>query len=156
MNTFGYLWIPVNYLYSEFSSTNVTCSICTCTHLPHHSPHMHTPPTSLPSHAHTSYITPLTCTHLPHHSPHMHTPPTSLPSHAHTSHITLLTCTPSHIPPHHMQTDVVDDIATVKFVYIQWVGESVKTMTRAKISTHKGDLEAEFKVSCNIEQLVCM
>ena len=80
---------------------------------------------------------------------HMHAPPTSLPSHAHTP--------PTyHSPPHHVQTDVVDDIATVKFVYIQWVGESVKTMTRAKISTHKGDLEAEFKVSCNVEQLVCM
>jgi len=42
-------------------------------------------------------------------------------------------------------TDVVDEIPTVKFVYIQWVGESVKTMTRAKISTHKGDLEEVFK-----------
>jgi len=46
-----------------------------------------------------------------------------------------------------MQTDVVDEIPTVKFVYIQWVGEGVKTMTRAKISTHKGDLEEVFKVS---------
>ena len=49
-----------------------------------------------------------------------------------------------------MQTDVVDDIPTVKFVYIQWVGEGVKTMTRAKISTHKGDLEAVFKVSYSL------
>ena len=55
-----------------------------------------------------------------------------------------------------MQTDVVDDIPTVKFVYIQWVGESVKTMTRAKISTHKGDLEDVFKVSYSLEQLACM
>lgn len=42
-------------------------------------------------------------------------------------------------------TDVVDDIATVKFVYIQWVGESVKPMTKAKISTHKGVVEDLFK-----------
>lgn len=62
------------------------------------------------------------------------------------------TCT--HITP--LQTDVVDDIPTVKFVYIQWVGESVKTMTRAKISTHKGDLEDVFKVSYSLEQLACM
>ena len=55
-----------------------------------------------------------------------------------------------------LQTDVVDDIPTVKFVYIQWVGESVKTMTRAKISTHKGDLEDVFKVSYSLEQLACM
>eukprot|EP00118_Oscarella_pearsei_P024639 m.306493 g.306493 ORF g.306493 m.306493 type:complete len:335 (+) comp41296_c0_seq1:75-1079(+) len=40
--------------------------------------------------------------------------------------------------------DVVDDIATVKFVYIQWVGESVKPMSKAKISTHKSDVEAVF------------
>ena len=74
-----------------------------------------------PSHSHVH-----TCTHITLPLPHMCT-------HAHTS-----------LP---LQTDVVDDIPTVKFVYIQWVGESVKTMTRAKISTHKGDLEDVFKVS---------
>jgi len=41
-------------------------------------------------------------------------------------------------------TDVVDDITTVKFVYITWVGTSVKPMTKAKISTHKGTAEGAF------------
>lgn len=42
-------------------------------------------------------------------------------------------------------TDIVDDIPTVKFVYIQWVGEATKIMTKAKVSTHKGSLEDAFK-----------
>uniref|UniRef100_A0A0B6YA28 Coactosin-like protein n=1 Tax=Arion vulgaris TaxID=1028688 RepID=A0A0B6YA28_9EUPU len=37
-----------------------------------------------------------------------------------------------------------DDITTVKFVYIVWVGTSVKPMTKAKISTHKGTAEEVF------------
>lgn len=41
-------------------------------------------------------------------------------------------------------TDVVDDISTVKFVYVQWVGENVKPLVKAKISTHKADLEEIF------------
>ncbi|XP_025114512.1 uncharacterized protein LOC112576354 isoform X2 [Pomacea canaliculata] len=41
-------------------------------------------------------------------------------------------------------TDKVDDITTVKFVYIVWIGESTKPMTRAKISTHKGVAEQTF------------
>jgi hypothetical protein len=41
----------------------------------------------------------------------------------------------------------VDDISTVKFVYIQWVGENVKPLVKAKISTHKADLEQIFFVS---------
>lgn len=41
-------------------------------------------------------------------------------------------------------TDIVDDISTVKFVYIQWVGDSVKPMVKAKTSTHKSDLEQIF------------
>lgn len=41
-------------------------------------------------------------------------------------------------------TDVVDDIPTVKFVYIQWVGNDVKPLSKAKISTHKGALEEMF------------
>ncbi|XP_046857958.1 uncharacterized protein LOC124451386 [Xenia sp. Carnegie-2017] len=41
-------------------------------------------------------------------------------------------------------TDVVDDISTVKFVYIQWVGDNVKPMVKARISTHKADLEKIF------------
>ena len=44
------------------------------------------------------------------------------------------------------QTDVVDDIPTVKFAFIQWVGESVKPMAKAKLSTFKGSLEDLFKV----------
>lgn len=41
-------------------------------------------------------------------------------------------------------TDVVDEITTVKFVYIIWVGNGVKPMTKAKISTHKGTAEQLF------------
>ncbi|KAK7095530.1 uncharacterized protein [Littorina saxatilis] len=41
-------------------------------------------------------------------------------------------------------TDRVDDITTVKFVYIVWIGESTKPMTRARISTHKGVAEQTF------------
>ncbi|XP_052789352.1 uncharacterized protein LOC128224630 [Mya arenaria] len=41
-------------------------------------------------------------------------------------------------------TDVVDAITIVKFVYITWVGNAVKPMTKAKISTHKGSLEKAF------------
>lgn len=41
-------------------------------------------------------------------------------------------------------TDKVDDITTVKFVYIIWVGQRVKPMTKAKISTHKGTAEQTF------------
>jgi len=46
-----------------------------------------------------------------------------------------------------LQTDVVDEIPTVKFAYISWVGENVKPMSKAKISTHKGALEEMFYVS---------
>jgi hypothetical protein len=34
----------------------------------------------------------------------------------------------------------------VKFAFIQWVGESVKPMAKAKLSTFKGSLEDLFKV----------
>ncbi|BFZ05739.1 hypothetical protein BsWGS_08778 [Bradybaena similaris] len=37
-----------------------------------------------------------------------------------------------------------DDITTVKFVYIAWVGTKVKPVTKAKISTHKGTAEEIF------------
>lgn len=40
--------------------------------------------------------------------------------------------------------DVVDEISTVKFVFITWVGESVKPMTKGKISTHKSTVEKAF------------
>ena len=45
------------------------------------------------------------------------------------------------------QTDIVDDIPTVKFVYIQWIGEATKVMAKAQVSTHKGDVEGVFTVS---------
>lgn len=41
-------------------------------------------------------------------------------------------------------TDVVDNYTVTKFVYIIWVGNSVKPMTKAKISTHKGIAESAF------------
>lgn len=40
--------------------------------------------------------------------------------------------------------DVVDDITTVKFVFITWVGENVKPMTKGKISTHKSTVDKAF------------
>ncbi|XP_073242831.1 uncharacterized protein [Porites lutea] len=40
--------------------------------------------------------------------------------------------------------DVVDGITTVKFVFITWVGENVKPMTKGKISTHKSTIEKAF------------
>ncbi|XP_078383186.1 uncharacterized protein LOC144665761 [Oculina patagonica] len=40
--------------------------------------------------------------------------------------------------------DVVDDIQTVKFVFITWVGENVKPMAKGKISTHKSTVEKAF------------
>lgn len=40
--------------------------------------------------------------------------------------------------------DEVDGILTVKFVFIQWVGEGVKPMTKGKISTHKSTVEKVF------------
>lgn len=41
-------------------------------------------------------------------------------------------------------TDIVDDIPTVKFVYILWVGENVKPMAKGRLPTYKGDLEDLF------------
>lgn len=46
-----------------------------------------------------------------------------------------------------LQTDVVDDIPTVKFAYIIWVGENMRTIPKATVSTHKGALDEVFKVS---------
>ncbi len=45
-----------------------------------------------------------------------------------------------------IQSDVVDDIPTIKFVYLLWMGENCKPMSKAKFSTRKGDLEEVFKV----------
>ena len=55
---------------------------------------------------------------------------------------------------HVIQTDVVDDIPTVKFVYVQWVGNDVKPLSKAKISTHKGALEEMFYVSLCMNEMV--
>jgi hypothetical protein len=41
----------------------------------------------------------------------------------------------------------VDGFSTVKFAFIQWVGENVKPVAKAKVSTQKGALENHFKVS---------
>ncbi|XP_003383653.1 PREDICTED: uncharacterized protein LOC100634597 [Amphimedon queenslandica] len=41
-------------------------------------------------------------------------------------------------------TDVVDDIPTVKFAYILWVGDSVKPMSKGRLSTTKGEIEDIF------------
>ncbi|KAK3088916.1 hypothetical protein FSP39_025420 [Pinctada imbricata] len=41
-------------------------------------------------------------------------------------------------------TDTVDDITTVKFVFITWVGNEIKPMTKAKIPTHKGVAEQTY------------
>lgn len=35
----------------------------------------------------------------------------------------------------------------MKFVFIQWVGENVKPMTKGKTSTHKSTVEKAFHVS---------
>ena len=40
----------------------------------------------------------------------------------------------------------MDGINTVKFAYVQWVGEGVRPMAKAKASTQKGALECCFKV----------
>ena len=40
----------------------------------------------------------------------------------------------------------MDGIKTMKFATLYWVGENTKPMTKAKVSTHKGALEACFKV----------
>ena len=42
---------------------------------------------------------------------------------------------------------MVDDIPTVKFAYILWVGEGVKPMSKGRLSTAKGELEDVFNVS---------
>ncbi len=47
----------------------------------------------------------------------------------------------------YVQSDEVDGISTVKFAYIQWVGENVTPMAKAKVATQQGMLEGTFKVS---------
>lgn len=41
--------------------------------------------------------------------------------------------------------DLVDEIPTIKFAYVQWMGEGCKPMSKAKVSTNKGALEEIFK-----------
>lgn len=40
--------------------------------------------------------------------------------------------------------DKIDDIATVKFVYIYWIGENVKPLTKGKVSACAGPIEKIF------------
>lgn len=54
------------------------------------------------------------------------------------------------------QQDVVDGITTVKFVFITWVGENVKPMTKGKISTHKSTIEKAFHVSFVIKIILIL
>ena len=42
-------------------------------------------------------------------------------------------------------TDQIDATATVKLVFITWIGEYVKPMTKAKVTTHKGTVQALFE-----------
>lgn len=44
-------------------------------------------------------------------------------------------------------TDVYDDIKTVKFVYIYWIGEAVKPLTKGKLSAIAGPVEQLFSPS---------
>jgi hypothetical protein len=41
-------------------------------------------------------------------------------------------------------TDLVDNIPTVKFAFINWLGEEAKPMFKAKVPTHKGAVEDKF------------
>jgi len=41
-------------------------------------------------------------------------------------------------------SDVIDDITTIKFVYIYWVGENVKPLTKGKVSAYAGPIEKIF------------
>jgi hypothetical protein len=44
-------------------------------------------------------------------------------------------------------TDTYDDIRTVKFVYIYWMGEKVKPLTKGKLSAYAGPVEQLFSPS---------
>ncbi|XP_067945536.1 uncharacterized protein [Watersipora subatra] len=46
-------------------------------------------------------------------------------------------------------SDTIDSHVTVKFVYIIWVGELVKPMAKAKLSTHKGVVQELFS-GCHV------
>lgn len=41
-------------------------------------------------------------------------------------------------------TDVYDEIQTVKFVYLYWIGERVKPLTKGKVSAYSGPVEKIF------------
>ncbi len=40
-------------------------------------------------------------------------------------------------------TEVIDKSTTVKFVFLFWLGEEVPPMTKARVTTHKGNVEAK-------------
>eukprot|EP00002_Diphylleia_rotans_P020244 TRINITY_DN392_c0_g1_i2.p1 TRINITY_DN392_c0_g1~~TRINITY_DN392_c0_g1_i2.p1 ORF type:complete len:327 (-),score=91.35 TRINITY_DN392_c0_g1_i2:239-1219(-) len=42
------------------------------------------------------------------------------------------------------QEDVVDQSVTIKFLFVDWLGESVPPMQKGKISTHKGQIKEFF------------
>ena len=44
----------------------------------------------------------------------------------------------------------------MKFAFIQWVGEDVKPMSKAKISTHKSEIEKVFVSSYTYWQVVVL
>jgi hypothetical protein len=41
-------------------------------------------------------------------------------------------------------TDIIDDISTVKFVYIYWIGEQVKPIMKGKVSAYAGPVSKVF------------
>lgn len=54
-------------------------------------------------------------------------------------------CPEDHVAHGYIRmTDVVDDIPTVKFAYVQWIGEGTKIMAKAQVATHKGGIEEVF------------
>jgi len=50
------------------------------------------------------------------------------------------------------KVDKIDESETIKFCFINWVGENINRMLRARLGTHKGAVTAFFKVR---NQLAC-
>ncbi|XP_033119532.1 uncharacterized protein LOC117118910 [Anneissia japonica] len=45
------------------------------------------------------------------------------------------------------KTEIVHEVPTIKFIFITWVGENVKPMTKAKVSTKKSAVQDIFKTA---------